>query len=102
MKLFFVLAVATSSLLLLVQGAPSPQIRSEELGKAMEQLKEMIKSEIQAAEAEAQYYPRAKSEQYPWAKSEWGPRAKSEWGPRAKSEQHPRVRQQSYDRLVSL
>ena len=92
MKLFFVLAVATSSLLLLVQGAPSPGIRSEELGKAMEQLKEMIKSEIQTA----------KSEWYPQAKSEWGPRAKSEWGPRAKSEQYPWARQQNYDRLVSL
>ena len=68
MKLFFVLAVATSTIMLLVQGAP--QIRSEELGKAVEQLTEMIKSEIQAAEAKSAYDPYrygsyAKSEQYP-------------------------------------
>ena len=43
MKLFFVLAVAASTILLLVQGAP--QITSEELGNAVEQLKEMIQSE---------------------------------------------------------
>ena len=43
MKLFFVLAVAASTIMLLVRGAP--QIRSEELGNAVEQLKEMIKSE---------------------------------------------------------
>jgi hypothetical protein len=43
MKLFFVLAVATSTIMLLVQGAP--QISSEEMGKAVEQLKELLKSE---------------------------------------------------------
>ena len=66
MKLFFVLAVATSSLMLLVQGAPSPQIKSEELGKTMEQLREFIHRELleaQAAEvnaqqeSQAQYWP---------------------------------------------
>jgi hypothetical protein len=51
MKLFFILAVATSTIMLLVQGAPHGHITSEEMGKAVEQLKEMITSEIQAAEA---------------------------------------------------
>ena len=45
MKLFFVLAVAAATIMLLVQGAPSGQITSEEMGKVVEQLKEMIKSE---------------------------------------------------------
>jgi uncharacterized protein YoaH (UPF0181 family) len=65
MKLLFVLAVATSTIMLLVQGAP--HITSEEMGKAVEQLKEMITSEIQAAEAKAAYAqpPWAQSAQYP-------------------------------------
>ena len=44
MKLFFVLAVAASTSMLLVQGAPQGQITSEEMGKVVDQLKEMIKS----------------------------------------------------------
>ena len=45
MKLFFVLAVAASTVMLLVQGAPPGQVTSEEMGKVVEQLKEMITSE---------------------------------------------------------
>lgn len=74
MKLFFVLAVVTGTLALLAEGAP--QILSEELGNAVEQLKEMIQSEIQAVEA------------------------KSAYGPRARLSNHPR--EQSYTRSVSL
>lgn len=68
MKLFFALAVVTSTVLLLVQGAP--QITSEELGKAVEELQKMIKSELQAAEAKSAY---ANSQHWygPYAKSEW-------------------------------
>ena len=63
MKLFFVLAVATSTMLL-VQGAP--QITSEQVGKVVEQLKEMITSEIQAAEAESSWHGQeSQSAQYP-------------------------------------
>jgi hypothetical protein len=58
MKLFFILAVATSTIVLLVRGAP--HVTSEEMGKAVEQLKEMITSEIQAAEAKAAYFPQAR------------------------------------------
>ena len=45
MKLFFVLAVAASTVMLLVQGAPTSQITSDEMGKIVGQLKEMIKTE---------------------------------------------------------
>ena len=99
MKLFFVLAVATSAMLL-VQGAP--HITSEEMGKAVEQLKEMITSEIQSAygprarqeaEAKSAYYPRARQ----GAQSAYFPReqnyhAQSAWGPR----------KQGYGRQVSI
>ena len=81
MKLFFVLAVATSAMLL-VQGAP--HITSEEMGKAVEQLKERITSEIQSA-----YGPRARQEAE--AKSAYGPRARQE--AEAKSAYYPRGRQ---------
>ena len=81
MKLFFVLAVATSAMLL-VQGAP--HVTSEEMGKAVEQLKEMITSEIQSA-----YGPRAHQEAE--AKSAYGPRARQE--AEAKSAYGPRARQ---------
>ena len=43
MKLFFILAVAASAIVLLVQGAP--QITSEELGKAVAELRELLNSE---------------------------------------------------------
>ena len=97
MKLFFVLAVATSAILL-VQGAPS--ITSEEMGKAVEQLKEMITSEIQSA-----YGPRAR--QGAEAKSAYLPyyRAQSAYFPReqnyhAQSAQRPQSayfpREQNY------
>ena len=46
--------------MLLVQGAP--QITSEQLGRAVVELQEMIKSELQAAEAKSGYGPYAKSE----------------------------------------
>ena len=45
MKPFFVLAVAAATIMLLVQGAPPGQVTSEEMGKVVEELKEMIKSE---------------------------------------------------------
>ena len=111
MKLFFVLAVATSAMLL-VQGAPS--ITSEEMGKAVEQLKEMITSEIQSA-----YHPRARqgaeatSADIIWARQE--AEAKSAYLPyyraqsahfpreqnyRAQSAGHPR--KQGYGRQVSI
>ena len=54
MKPFFVLAVAAATIMLLVQGAPSGQVTSEEMGKVVEQLKEMIKSEA----AKLASYPR--------------------------------------------
>ena len=117
MKLFFVLAVATSAMLL-VQGAPS--ITSEEMGKAVEQLKEMITSEIQSA-----YHPRtrqgaeAKSADIIWARQ--GAEAKSAYLPyyraqsahfpreqnyRAQSAQFPQSaghpRKQGYGRQVSI
>ena len=81
MKLFFVLAVATSAILL-VQGAP--QITSEQMGKAVEELKEMITSEIQSA-----YGPWAR--QGAEAKSAYGPWARQ--GAEAKSAYYPRARQ---------
>ena len=93
MKLFFVFAVAASTVLLLVQGAP--QIRSEELGKAVEQLKEMIKSEIQAAEAKSTHN----------TNTQWSSYAKSEQRPRGHQEAQStyyRPREQNYDEHVSL
>ena len=61
MKLFFALTVAISSLVLLVQGAP--QIRSEELGNIMEQLKQLINRELmQVAEANTQQWPYAQQQ----------------------------------------
>ena len=74
--------VATSAMLL-VQGAP--HITSEEMGKAVEQLKEMITSEIQAVEAKSAYYPRArqgaeaKSADLIWARQ--GAKANSAYPP---------------------
>lgn len=115
MKLFFVLAVATSAMLL-VQGAP--QITSEEMGKAVEQLKEMITSEIQAVEAKSAYFPRARQgaqsayfprEQNYHAQS--AQRPQSAWYPReqnyhAQSAQRPQSawqpRKQGYGRQVSI
>ena len=94
MKLFFVLAVAASTVLLLVQGAP--QIRSEELGKAVEQLKEMIKSEIQAAEAKSTHNTNTQWRS-PYAKSELHPQGHQE----AQSAYY-RPQEQNYDRHVSL
>ena len=70
MKLFFALAVVIGSLVLLVQGAP--RIRSEKLGKTMEQLKELINREfMQAAEANTRQWPYAQqrppAQQWPHA-----------------------------------
>ena len=122
MKLFFVLAVATSAMLL-VQGAPP--ITSEEMGKAVEQLKEMITSEIQSAypprarqgaEAKSAYLPyyRAQStyipqEQNYHAQSAQRPQSAGwprEQNYRAQSAQLPQSaghpRKQSYGRQVSI
>ena len=101
MKLIPTVAVAASTILLLVlptelQGAP--QITSEELGKAVQQLEELLKSE--AANAKSAYGPRefnSKAQWYggPYAKSAYGPRelnSKAQWygGPYAKSAYGPR------------
>ena len=73
MKLFFVLAVATSAILLQVHGAP--QITSERLGKAVQQLQQMIKAELEATDAKSTYWggPYAKSDNH-LADTEWHPR----------------------------
>ena len=80
MKLIPTVAVAASTILLLVlptelQGAP--QITSEELGKAVQQLEELLKSE--AANAKSAYGPRELNSKAQW----YG-------GPYAKSAHHPR------------
>ena len=102
MKLIFVLAVAASAIMLLVQGAP--QVTSEELGKAVEELQELLKAEAAKIAQSAQIRESASAQWPPYkaqssqiresASAQWPPYYKAQSAQRpeeAQSANHPRL-----------